>query len=98
MVAGEERSKAGRNNEIVRRVPLQRTVYVGHDSRDGVEDVAVEVGIVHDGGMPALFASAPLRTEAVVEALAVAPLAAAHVVSVGVHPQEPHQRVQFAHL
>lgn len=58
----------------------------------------VEVGIVHDGGMSALFASAPLRTEAVVEALAVAILAAAHVVSVGVHPQEPHQRVQLAHL
>lgn len=54
------------------------------NSRDGVEDVPVEVGVVHDGSVAALFARAPLRPEAVVETLAVAPLAAALVVRVRV--------------
>lgn len=67
-------------------------------SRDGVEDVSVKVGVVHDRGMSALFACAPLRAEAVAKALAVAPLAAALVVGMRVKPEEPHERVQLANL
>lgn len=67
-------------------------------SRDGVEDVTVEVGVVHHRRVAALHARTPLRPEAVVEALAAAPLAAAAVESVGVHPEEPHLGVQLADL
>lgn len=63
------------------------------DSRDGVENVPVEVGVVHDGGVTAILARTPLRPEAVVQAHAVASLAAALIERVRIKPQEPHERV-----
>lgn len=66
--------------------------------RDGVEDVPVEVGVVHDGGVSTFFARAPFWAEAVAKALAVAPLASALVERMRVKPQESHERVQLAHL
>lgn len=67
-------------------------------SRDGVQDVPVEVGVVHDGCVSALFAGTPLRPKAVAKALAVATLAAALVVRVRVQSEESHQRVELTHL
>lgn len=67
-------------------------------SRNWVEDVAVEVGEVHHGGVSAFLTSPPLRAKAVVKALAIAAGLAAVVVGMGIHPQEPHQGIQLTHL
>lgn len=58
----------------------------------------IEVRVVHDGGVSTLFARSPFWSEAVVKALAVAPLAPTLVEGMRVKPQEPHERVQLAHL
>lgn len=67
-----------------------RNVGVVFDSRDWVEDMPVEIGIVHDRGVPTLHTRTPFRAEAVTEALAVTTLAAALVECVRVYPQKPH--------
>lgn len=69
-----------------------------YHSRDRVENVPVEVGVVHDRRMATLHARSPLGPEPVIKALAVAPLTAALVERMRVEPQEAHQGIQLAHL